>query len=49
MDKDIPPLGGVRSKRYTMLIDDSVIKKVFVEPDGTGATCSLVDNVLKNI
>lgn len=49
MDKDLPPLGGIRSKRYTLLIEDGTIKKVFEEPDGTGATCSLADNVLKHI
>lgn len=49
MDKDIAPLGGVRSKRFTMLIDDNVVKAVFEEPDGTGATCSLAPNVLKNL
>ncbi len=35
MDKDIPPLGGVRSKRYTALIEDNVVKQLFEEPDGT--------------
>ena len=49
MDKNIPPLGGVRSKRYTLLIDNNIVTKVFEEPDGTGATCSLADNVLKQI
>ena len=49
MDKDIPPLGGIRSKRYTLAIEDNVVKKVFEEPDGTGATCSLIDNVLKQL
>lgn len=49
MDKVIPPLGGVRSKRYTMIIDNGTIKTVFEEPDGTGGTCSLADNVLKHI
>ena len=34
MDKDLPPLGGVRSKRYTMIIEDNTVKKVFEEPDG---------------
>ena len=34
MDKEIPPLGGVRSKRYTMIIEDNIVKKVFEEPDG---------------
>ena len=49
MEKNIPPLGGVRSKRYTILIEDNIVKKIFEEPDGTGATCSLADNVLKQI
>lgn len=49
MDKDILPLGGVRSKRYTILVEDNVVKKVFEEPDGTGLSCSLSDNVLKNL
>ena len=49
MDKDIPPLGGVRSKRYTLLVEDNVITKVFEEPDGTGLSCSLADNVLKSL
>lgn len=47
MDKNIPPLGGVRSKRYTLLVEDNVVKKVFEEPDGTGLTCSLADNVMQ--
>lgn len=69
MDKDIPPLGGIRSKRYTILIENNTVTKIFEEPDGTGkqinnlipfeqtfiiffvkgATCSLADNVLKEI
>jgi len=47
MEKEIPPLGGIRSKRYTLLIDNNLITKVFEEPDGTGGTCSLAENVLK--
>ena len=70
MDKDIPPLGGVRSKRYTLVIENNTVTKIFEEPDGTGikrtknnfyltkihnlkhlkgATCSLADNLLKQI
>lgn len=48
MDINVPSL-GVRSKRYSMLVDDNVIKKVFVEPDGTGGSVTLAENVLKNI
>jgi peroxiredoxin 5 len=42
---DLPPLGGVRSKRYSMVIEDGVIKQLNVEPDGTGLTCSLADKI----
>ncbi len=49
MDKDLQALGGVRSKRYTAVIEDNVVKQVFEEPDGTGGTCSLASNVLKQI
>lgn len=38
---DLPPLGGIRSKRYSMVIQDGVITQLNVEPDGTGLTCSL--------
>jgi 2-Cys peroxiredoxin 5 len=39
MDKEIGPLGGVRSKRYTLVVEDNVVKNVFEEPDGTGLSC----------
>lgn len=48
MDKDFPGL-GVRSKRYTFVVENNVIKKVFEEPDGEGGTISLAENVIKNI
>ena len=44
-----PELGGVRSKRYTLLIEDNRITKVFVEPDACGGTVTLADNVVKYI
>jgi len=43
------PLGGIRSKRFAMLVDDGVVKAFEVEPDGTGATCSLSNNFIKNL
>ena len=50
MTKDLSAvLGNARSKRYTLVVDDNVVKKVFEEPDGTGLTCSLAENVLKNL
>ncbi|XP_023022517.1 peroxiredoxin 5 [Leptinotarsa decemlineata] len=42
---DIPPLGGIRSKRYSMVIEDGKITSLQVEPDGTGLSCSLADKV----
>ncbi|XP_030009586.1 peroxiredoxin-5, mitochondrial isoform X1 [Sphaeramia orbicularis] len=42
-------LGNKRSKRYSMLVEDGVVKKINVEPDGTGLTCSLVSNVLSDL
>lgn len=42
---DLPPLGGLRSKRYSMVIDDGVVVKLNVEPDNTGLSCSLADRL----
>lgn len=42
-------LGNVRSKRYSLLIENGVVKKVNVEPDGKGLTCSLAPEILKQI
>jgi 2-Cys peroxiredoxin 5 len=46
---DLPPLGGVRTKRFAMLVDDGVVKAIEVEPDNTGLTCSLANNFVKNL
>ncbi|KAI4874391.1 hypothetical protein NFI96_013699 [Prochilodus magdalenae] len=48
-DEIIQVLGNKRSKRYAMLVEDGVVKKLNVEPDGTGLTCSLASNVLSEI
>jgi len=42
-------LGNVRSKRYSLVIEKGVIKKVNVEPDGTGLTCSVAPEILKQV
>jgi 2-Cys peroxiredoxin 5 len=42
-------LGTVRSKRYSLLVENRVVTRVNVEPDGTGATCSLAPEILKQI
>lgn len=47
LDIDLPPLGGTRSKRFSMVIDDGVVTELNVEPDGTGLSCSLAENLGK--
>lgn len=39
------PSGGLRSKRYSMVIENGVVKSLNVEPDGTGLSCSLADRI----
>ncbi|KAI8422853.1 hypothetical protein MSG28_006595 [Choristoneura fumiferana] len=39
------PLGGFRSKRFSMVINDSKVEQLNVEPDGTGLSCSLADKL----
>ena len=40
-------LGSVRSKRYSMLVEDGVVKQINVEPESapTGLTCSLASAI----
>ena len=38
-------LGSVRCKRFSMLVEDGTVTKLNVEPDGTGLTCSLAENI----
>lgn len=42
---DLKPLGGKRSKRYSMIVEDGVVKELNVEPDNTGLSCSLADRI----
>lgn len=42
---DIAPLGGIRSKRYSMVVDNGKIVSLQVEPDGTGLSCSLAEKI----
>ncbi|XP_023650857.2 peroxiredoxin-5, mitochondrial-like isoform X1 [Paramormyrops kingsleyae] len=48
-DQIVQALGNKRSKRYAMLVEDGVVKKIHVEPDGTGLTCTLAANVLSDL
>lgn len=45
---DMPNLGGLRSKRYSMVVDDGIVKQLLLEPDGTGISCTLADNIKVN-
>merc|ERR1712142_1436899 len=45
--KDV--LGSVRCKRFAMIIEDGVVKDLQIEPDGTGMTCSLVENIITKL
>ncbi len=38
---DLPVLGGARYARFAMVVNDGVVEKLNVEPDGKGLTCSL--------
>ncbi|XP_054612036.1 peroxiredoxin-5, mitochondrial [Dunckerocampus dactyliophorus] len=48
-DQIVQVLGNKRSKRYAMVVDDGVVKKINVEPDGTGLTCSLAPSILSEL
>ena len=39
-------LGGTRSKRYSMVIEDGVVTQLNVEPDGFGITCSTAEDLI---
>jgi len=42
-------LGSVRSKRYSLLVENGVVTHVNVEPDGKGLSCSLAPEILKQL
>ncbi|XP_044304533.1 peroxiredoxin-5, mitochondrial [Varanus komodoensis] len=41
--------GSNRSKRFSMVVQDSVVKALNVEEDGTGLTCSLASNIVSQL
>ncbi|CAB1316113.1 unnamed protein product [Coregonus sp. 'balchen'] len=48
-DQIVAVLGNKRSQRYAMVVEDGIVKKINVEPDGTGLTCSLASNMLSEL
>uniref|UniRef100_T1E4T1 Peroxiredoxin-5 n=1 Tax=Crotalus horridus TaxID=35024 RepID=T1E4T1_CROHD len=51
LDKDsLRQLFGTnRSKRFSMVVEDSMVKSLNVEEDGTGLTCSLASNIVSQL
>lgn len=40
---------GKRCKRFSMVVEDGVVKHSAIEPDGTGYTTSSAENTLKQV
>ncbi|KAG7171562.1 peroxiredoxin-5, mitochondrial-like [Homarus americanus] len=49
LDQDLAVLGGLRSKRYSLIVEDGKVTQLNVEPDGKGLTCSLAENTLAKL
>ena len=49
LDVDAEALGGTRSKRYAMLVEDGKVTQLQVEPDGFGLSCSLADSFIDQL
>ncbi|XP_041355056.1 peroxiredoxin-5, mitochondrial-like isoform X2 [Gigantopelta aegis] len=41
------PLGGIRSRRYAMIVKDGVVEAMNAEPGGRGFSCSAAEEVIK--
>ena len=42
-----PALGGVRCKRFALVVENGVVTKANIEPDGTGLSCTLADKIME--
>ncbi len=49
LDVDAAALGGARSKRYAMVLEDGKVTQLEVEPDGFGLTCSLSESIIDKL
>lgn len=45
LDVDAAVLGGTRSQRYAMIVEDGEVTHLQVEPDGFGLSCSLAPSI----
>ncbi|XP_072495078.1 peroxiredoxin-5, mitochondrial isoform X2 [Notamacropus eugenii] len=48
-DSLVPLFGNRRLKRFSMVVQDGIVKALNVEPDGTGLSCSLAPNLLSQL
>uniref|UniRef100_A0A8C0N0L4 Peroxiredoxin 5 n=1 Tax=Canis lupus familiaris TaxID=9615 RepID=A0A8C0N0L4_CANLF len=48
-DSLVSLFGNHRLKRFSMVIENGIVKSLNVEPDGTGLTCSLAPNILSQL
>uniref|UniRef100_A0A8C3X2V5 Peroxiredoxin-5 n=1 Tax=Catagonus wagneri TaxID=51154 RepID=A0A8C3X2V5_9CETA len=48
-DSLVSLFGNRRLKRFSMVIEDGIVKSLNVEPDGTGLTCSLASNIMSQL
>nr|XP_031546701.1 peroxiredoxin-5, mitochondrial [Vicugna pacos] len=48
-DSLVSLFGNRRLKRFSMVIEDGIVKSLNVEPDGTGLTCSLALNIISQL
>src|SRR5262245_1711205 len=49
LDVEAAALGGTRSKRYAMVVEDGRVVRLDVEPDSFGLTCSLAPSILATL
>ena len=49
LDVNAAVLGGKRSKRFALVIQDGEVTHLQVEPDGFGLTCSLSESLLEQL
>lgn len=39
MNVDVPELGGIRSRRYSMVIVNGIVRQLFLDPSNTKFPC----------
>jgi len=49
LEFDALAIGGIRSKRFAMVLENGIVKKLFVEPNNTGLSVSLAESVLEHL